>query len=267
MTDRPVDRPVVVAIFATGKLIDGIPGALVRLDDDTRVIDRMIGQLTSLGVEHIVIYVDRPDEFNWDEDHLREIEQLPYSVIVMNTANEAANFLSLANHTHNVYNPQKIVVLMGSWVMTDELVEEVMGYGSPTLFSFRDGSHGFVLSEGSTKVITRMSVWAIDMQTIAEIVWRGEGGHVLRKNLGFSYAMHPEYNGVKFLDASDASDAAVRKLAKLVGIKAHPKVMQPKVTRRRDANRNVNRDDKVAVIEADTQITHDPLPPPRSGCC
>ena len=176
---------VVAVIFTTGP-----QGSLVKLGKGkgtNTVIGRMKDQLSSLGISSR--RTSKPND-------MREL-------------------ISLIRSTWDSRHPEKIVVLKDGWILSDDLMEELLSYDTPCLFSFSGGFNncGIILSDDGSNVVGRFTDWARDQATsFNNLILQGHTGHVFRKNLGFHYQLHPSYCPSRFVDINKATPAEARAL-------------------------------------------------------
>ena len=208
---------VIVLITADRSKSRGCPSALVRVGSGDSVVERTVSQLRSLGCD-ITAAVSATTLDGWKEPARAKFNGLLCRKKVLRGANESHGMASLIRYAWESARPQKIVVLRGGWVMADDLVEEILGYGAPCLYSFSDdvSRAGLVLADAGANVVRRFTDWSREQATtFNNLILRGHNGNIFGKNLGFRYELHPDYNQSRFLDAASASGAEIKTLLRI----------------------------------------------------
>lgn len=191
-------------------------------------------------------------------DGRNEVQDCPVAVrlpshgisrIVM-VADELREVASQLRYIWDSVHPEKILVLKSGWIMTDDLVEEMLGYTAPCLFLFKDGWHnaGLILSDAGTNVVRRFTDWASEQPvSFNDLILRGQNGYLFQKNLGFHYELHPDYYPSRFLDVDSASTAQLRALLGDGEVIAEEVITEDVIAKESCVN-------KVTAIEVDADI-------------
>lgn len=176
----------------------GKPKALLSLGEET-VIERVTRQLDELGVE-CWVGIGKAGIEGWTEEFVREFRQLSCNILVspsLTPVSPSNTGRFMLEHLQDTVAPDdRIIMMAGDFVFTDEALRELLQYPAPCIYGFMgEDDRCFILTGATIQDFLDESApfesWGASIARFRELGFaycvRGDAGHAPgKRNEGFA---------------------------------------------------------------------------------